>query len=49
VSADLHAGDWSPVAADAIAIPTATKHGTILRLDAEQWERLHALSEEPAD
>jgi hypothetical protein len=41
-SEDLHSGDWRPVPAALIRIPPATKHGTMLRLDAEEWERVRA-------
>lgn len=37
---DLDAGDWSYVAADEVAIPPSTKHGTLLPLRRHEWERL---------
>jgi hypothetical protein len=40
VSDDLHSGRWRAVPPELTAIPAATKHGTILRIDAEEWERL---------
>jgi hypothetical protein len=43
VTDDLHGGRWEPVPAELTAIPPATKHGTILRLDANEWERLRRL------
>jgi hypothetical protein len=39
---DLDSGRWDYVPADRVAIPPSTKHGTILPLRREEWERLRA-------
>lgn len=44
VSDDLHSGHWEPVPAELMGIPSATKHGTILRVSGEEWERLRVHS-----
>lgn len=37
---DLDAGEWRYLGADEVAIPPSTKHGTILPLRRDEWERL---------
>lgn len=47
-STDPGSGEWSPVPADRVRIAPGTKHGTILRLDREEWLRLRPFAEEVA-
>lgn len=37
---DLDSGRWSYVRPEQVSIPPSTKHGTILRLRRDEWERL---------
>ena len=47
-STDLGSGEWSLVPADRVRIAPGTKHGTILRLDRDEWLRLRPFAEEVA-
>lgn len=44
VTDDIGSGRWAPVPAEEVAIRPATKHGTVLRLTRDEWERLAALA-----
>lgn len=50
---DLASGDWTPVPAERVRIPPATKHGTVLRLRGREWSSLRSCiesrSESPGD
>ncbi|MEW9264461.1 glycoside hydrolase family 43 protein [Kineococcus endophyticus] len=37
---DLDSGRWEPVPAGEVSIPPSTKHGTVLPLFRDEWERL---------
>jgi hypothetical protein len=41
---DLDSGRWEYVPADQVSIPPSTKHGTILPLRREEWDRLRPFS-----
>jgi hypothetical protein len=39
---DIESGQWDAVPAGELDLPPNTKHGTVLPLTAEEWERVDA-------